>query len=242
MRIAHDPERLERLASQYALGVLRGGAQRRLERLARTEPAVQAAIARWQRRLAGIAELQPAAVPVDKVWCGIETRLGWKAPAPSRWQRFWRSRRSAPAFFWRGAAAALGVVAALALGLDMWLARQLATAPPTAAAIAMLQDAQSRPAMLVTWNARAGEVVVRRLDHLSLGPAQALQLWALPAGGKPRSLGVLGQRRDARLPLPPALERPPALAVSIEPPAGSPNPDGPSGPVVFQGQVIDSTL
>jgi len=241
MKLDRDPELLDRLAAQYALGVLRGRARSRLEHLARTEPAIQAAVGHWQARLAGIAELQPSATPVDKVWCGIEDRLGWKAPAPSRWQRFWRARLAAPAF-WRGTAAALALVAALALGLDLWLARQLATAPPAASAIAVLHDAQAQPAMLVTLDARAGELTVRRLDHLALDPTQALQLWALPAGGKPQSLGVLGQRREARLALPPALGRPPALAVSIEPPTGSPDPAGPSGPVIFQGQVIDNTL
>ena len=30
----------------------------------------------------------------------------------------------------------------------------------------------------------------------------------------------------------------PALAVSIEPTGGSPNADGPSGPVVFKGPVL----
>jgi anti-sigma-K factor RskA len=30
----------------------------------------------------------------------------------------------------------------------------------------------------------------------------------------------------------------PALAVSVEPPGGSPNPDGPTGPVIYTGRVI----
>ena len=34
----------------------------------------------------------------------------------------------------------------------------------------------------------------------------------------------------------------PALAISVEPRGGSPNPNGPTGPVVFKGALIDSTL
>jgi anti-sigma-K factor RskA len=248
MRLATHPDLLDRIAAQYALGVLRGGARRRLERLAHEEPAVRAAILRWQGRLAGVAELQAAAEPVDKVWCGIEERLGWKAAetrgprppasAPDRgaasgwWQRLW----SAPVF-WRGAAAAMALVAVLAIGIGMRLAQQGEAAP--AEVIAVLNDDRAQPAMLVSWDAGARKLILRRLDHLTLSDQQVFQLWALPEGGKPQSLGVIGRVPQARL----AAQWPapvPALAVSVEPVGGSPNADGPSGPVVFKGPVIHS--
>ncbi|KAF7963035.1 hypothetical protein AWV80_14605 [Cupriavidus sp. UYMU48A] len=103
MRLNRHPELLDRLAAQYALGVLRGGARRRMEQLAREEPAVRAAVGHWQVRLSGMAELQPASEPVEAVWCGIEQRLGWKpAPphkpaAPSWWQRLWEAPTSGAA-------------------------------------------------------------------------------------------------------------------------------------------------
>jgi|ABSO01.1.fsa_nt_gi Uncharacterized protein conserved in bacteria len=250
MKLASHPDLLDRIAAQYALGVLRGGARRRLEQLAREEPAVRAAIHRWQARLAGVAELQAAAEPVDKVWCGIEDRLGWKVadsasqparpardtrPADGWWQRLW----SAPVF-WRGAAAAMAMVAVLAVGIGIQLARQDQAAP--AEVVAVLNDDRAQPAMLVSWDAGARSLIVRRLDHLTLSDQQVLQLWALPAGGKPQSLGVIGRAPEARLALARLPAAAPALAVSIEPPGGSPNADGPSGPVVFKGPVIHSRL
>ncbi len=96
--------------------------------------------------------------------------------------------------------------------------------------------------MLVSWDADERSLIVRRLDHLALNEQQVLQLWALPAGGKPQSLGVIGRAPEARLAL---AQRPagvPALAVSVEPPGGSTSADGPSGPVVFKGPVIHSRL
>lgn len=245
MKLAAHPELLDRLASQYALGVLRGGARRRMEHLAREEPAVHAAILRWQDRLAGVSELQAAAEPVDKVWCGIEARLGWKpsaAPAaPAEvaaagwWQRLW----STPVF-WRGAAAAMAVVAVLSIGVGMQVAQQREAAP--AAVIAVLNDDQAQPAMLVSWDAGARSLIVRRLDHVKLNEQQVLQLWALPADGKPRSLGVIGRAPQARLVMAEPPAGVPALAVSIEPTGGSPNADGPSGPVVFKGPVLHNPL
>ncbi|MCO4888792.1 anti-sigma factor [Cupriavidus sp. WGtm5] len=249
MNLASHPDLLDRIAAQYALGVLRGGARRRLERLAHEEPAVRTAIHRWQARLAGVAELQAAAEPVDKVWCGIEERLGWKAaedrsppaaagaPGPdgagSWWQRLW----SAPVF-WRGAAAAMALVAVLAIGIGMHLAGQREAAPGEV--IAVLNDERARPAMLVSWDAGSGDLVVRRLDHLKLSDQQVLQLWALPERGKPQSLGLIGGVPQARLALAQGPVAVPALAVSIEPAGGSPSADGPSGPVVFKGPVIHS--
>ncbi|WP_367394604.1 anti-sigma factor domain-containing protein [Cupriavidus sp. Agwp_2] len=255
MKLAAHPELLDRLAAQYALGVLRGGARRRMEHLAREEPAVHAAILRWQDRLAGVSELQATAEPVDKVWCGIEARLGWKppverpatvqaaspvaspaaSPAAGWWQRLW----STPVF-WRGAAAAMAVVTVLSIGIGMHGAQQREAAP--AAVIAVLNDDQARPAMLVSWDASARSLIVRRLDHIKLSEQQVLQLWALPTDGKPRSLGVIGRAPQARLAMAAAPAAVPALAVSIEPTGGSPSADGPSGPVVFKGPVLHNPL
>ncbi|CAG9175672.1 hypothetical protein LMG23992_03017 [Cupriavidus laharis] len=240
MRLTRHPGLLDRMAAQYALGVLRGGARRRMEQLAREEPAVRAAIGHWQVRLSGMAELQPAAEPVEAVWCGIEQRLGWKpapsaeTPALSWWQRLW----AAPAFL-RGAAVAMTVVAVLAVGVGWQMGQRQ---PAEAAVIAVLNNAQSQPALLVSWDAGARQLLVRRIDDMMLPGQQVLQLWALPEGGKPQSLGVIGRERTARLALAQLPATVPALAVSVEPPGGSPNPDGPSGPVVFKGPLIHSPL
>ncbi|ODV43700.1 hypothetical protein AWV79_14890 [Cupriavidus sp. UYMMa02A] len=240
MRLNRHPALLDRMAAQYALGVLRGGARRRMEQLAREEPAVRAAIGHWQVRLSGMAELQPASEPVEAVWCGIEQRLGWKPVPPHEpaaspwWQKLWE----APTF-WRGAAAAMTVVAVLAAGIGAQMAQRQ---PAEATVLAVLNNAQSRPALLVSWDAAARRLLVQRLDDTVLPGGQVLQLWALPEGGKPQSLGVIGRERAARLALDRFPAAAPALAVSVEPPGGSTNPDGPSGPVVFKGPLIHSPL
>ncbi|MFC4518901.1 anti-sigma factor [Cupriavidus pinatubonensis] len=240
MRLTRHPDLLDRMAAQYALGVLRGGARRRMEQLAREEPAVRAAIGHWQVRLSGMAELQPSAETVEAVWCGIEQRLGWKpvlsagAAEPPWWQKLW----AAPVF-WRGAAAAMTVIAALAVGIGWQMTQRQ---PSEAAVMAVLNNAQSKPALLVSWDGAARQLLVQRLDDTALSGQQVLQLWALPEGGKPQSLGVIGRERSARLALTRFPSAVPALAVSVEPPGGSTNPDGPSGPVIFKGPLIHSPL
>jgi len=239
MNLARHPELLDRMAAQYALGVLRGGARRRMEQMAQQEPAVRAAVARWQARLAGVAELQAPAVPVEAVWCGIESRLGWKAAPASAgepahaggWRHLWRSIT-----FWQSASAAMAVIAVVAVVGTMGRGPVQRQSPATV--VALLQSQQSQAAMLVSWDAAGRALVVRRLDDLPLTDQQVLQLWALPEGGKPRSLGVIGRAREVRLPLAALPANVPALAVSVEPLGGSRNPDGPSGPVVFQGALL----
>ncbi len=243
MRLNRHPDLLDRIAAQYALGVLRGGARRRMEQLAREEPAVRAAIGHWQVRLSGMAELQASAEPVEAVWCGIEQRLGWKpvpsagAAQPSWWRKLW----AAPVF-WRGAAAAMTVVAVLAVGLGWQMTQRTQSPSSQTAVVAVLNNAQSQPAVLVSWDAAARQLLVQRLDETVVPGQQVLQLWALPEGGKPQSLGVIGRERAARLALARLPAAVPALAVSVEPPGGSPDPDGPSGPVIFKGPLIHSPL
>ncbi|TYZ50174.1 hypothetical protein C2U35_12155 [Ralstonia solanacearum] len=103
--------------------------------------------------------------------------------------------------------------------------------------VAVLQDAQAQAAVLVTWDARTGTLSLKRLDATPLTSQQALQLWALPPDGHPRSLGVIGHQRAMRLMPAQPLARVPALAVSVEPRGGSPDPNGPTGPVIFKGRA-----
>ena len=72
---------------------------------------------------------------------------------------------------------------------------------------------------------------------------RSLQLWALPAGGTPRSLGVLGEAQTLQLAAQAqAVQAVPALAISLEPKGGVPGEGGPTGPVLFSGPLVHATL
>ncbi len=233
------PDLVDRLAAEYAVGTLRGGARRRFEQLIRHDDGVRATVERWQRYLADLPALQPASAPLPEILCRVEVQLGWRRPEPLR-QTHWQQLRQGTGF-WRAATAAAAIVAAVMIGLNLRLAQQLHEAP-VAGAVAVLQDAQAQAAVLVTWDARTGTLSLKRLDATPLTGQQALQLWALPQNGHPQSLGLIGHQRVMRLTLSQPLARVPALAVSVEPRGGSPDPNGPSGPVIFKGVLIDSAL
>lgn len=253
MNIAGHPELRELLAASHALGTLRGGARRRFEAIAREHPAVRAAALTWQGRLSGMTELQPVKVPDGAVW----TRIRNLIDAERAGEAIERQRAAATPLktpiatgggwlrslsLWRGAtlAGALATLVAVAVGLD--LQRQLATAP-TVQYVAVLADDKAAASMLVTFDPKNRQLVLQRVGNYAPGRDKSLQLWALPPGAAPRSLGVLGDAPALKLTASDAeLRAVPALAISLEPRGGVPSERGPTGPVLFHGPLIEKTL
>jgi anti-sigma-K factor RskA len=227
----------ERLASEYVLGTLRGGARRRFESIMTRDAALRRITRKWQERLLPLAEFAPPVAPDRRVWRAIENRLAGqgqeqeRALAP-RWQ-VWRHGALA---FWRSLGLASSALAALLLAAVL-LDRPAAPDAARMSDIASLTDDAARPALVVSADRERGLMTVKIVANVPLTPQQALQLWAVPRAGKPRSLGVLGAGRELTLPLPAGAigADVAALAVSLEPKGGSPNPDGPSGPILYKG-------
>lgn len=246
---------LQQLASCYVLGTLRNQARRRFEAWLAQDSELQHAVADWQDRLAPLAELVPAVGAPDTVWQAIEHRLQLAATAtqsssasavhrlkslniitrhaPSLWQR-WSYNLS----FWRG----LGLVSsAMATVLFVLLiGAQLGPVAPLNSYVALLSDANAKTVAIVSGDAQQHQLTVKFVQHPALTADQSLQLWAVPTGGTPRSLGVLAANGVITLPLP-ADATPasiPLLAISLEPKGGSPNPNGPSGPILFKGDWV----
>jgi anti-sigma-K factor RskA len=262
MDLHRHPGLLDRLAAEYALGTLRGGARRRLESLALCDGVVQKALNVWRIRIEAIAELAPGQRPPDSVWGAIETRLGLGAsirPQPAALQPALQpvlqtvrgkdgvGERAGRWFeslnFWRGWAIAASAVAVLALGIALWpLLQSENAAPARISYVAVLHDQTSQQStLLITWDDAHGTMTLRKLANYPLQSKQVLQLWGLPPLGKPVSLGVIRPAARYSVQL---YERPqnyPVLAVSVEPAGGSPNPNGPSGLVVFTGKLVPTS-
>jgi len=231
MKFKNNEPLRERLAAEYVLGTLRGGARRRFEGLMHDDAALRRTTREWNERLGAMAEFAPPVAPDKRVWRAIENRLGLRTAAPA-WQ-FWRHGSLA---LWRTFGLASSALAALLLVTV--LQRPADTARMSD--IASLADAQARPALVVTADRARGLMTVKVVSVVPLTAQQALQLWAVPRDGKPRSLGVLGANRALTLPLPAnAIGADVALlAVSLEPKGGSTNPDGPSGPILYKGAWV----
>jgi len=109
--------------------------------------------------------------------------------------------------------------------------------------VAVLSDAQDAASVLVTFDPNRRQLTLQRLGNYREAPDKSLQLWAIPPGGAPRSLGVLGRENALRLTAAEAdIRAVPTLAISLEPQGGVPSERGPTGPVLFKGALIEKTL
>jgi len=232
-QIRHNDKLREKLASEYVVGTLRGGARRRFETWLRDDAALRHSVAEWQDRLHPMAEFAPAAQPSPQVWQAIEKRLDLGRSTPPR-NSFWRGLLE-DLRFWRGLGIASTALATILV--TVLLVRQPETAMPNTSYVAMLADANAQPVAVITGDLQHRRLTVKVVAQQDIAADKSLELWAIPKQGAPRSLGLVAANGSVTLPLP-ANATPdsiPLLAISLEPKGGSPNPNGPTGPVLFKG-------
>lgn len=222
--------RLDALSAAYALGTLPARARARLARAAQTDTVVASTIREWEQRLLPLAEAAPPITPPPQVWKRIAMRLGLDAVRPSERISWWMRMP-----FWRGLAL-VSLVAVIVLGGLAMREQQLADAP-----IVVVLAAQDARAALIASLDRASRVMtVKTIGGAPVPSDRSLELWMLPEGTAPRSLGVLPSSGVGRVTLPAlpdeAFANVPALAVSLEQAGGSPT-GAPQGPVLYTGRV-----
>jgi anti-sigma-K factor RskA len=261
MDLMRDPELADTLAAVYGLGTLRGGARRRFESQARRSPRLRALAVTWQQRFAAMTELQPEQQPGPNVWKRVRIELERErdtGPVRTRSEpRRWRAAAITGAFAtFAGALASVLLVVQLGQR-DEALARvdrerqnlaqqnvQLVSqlrASPDIRYVAVLADERSAPTMLVTFDPKHNTLTLKRLGEFNEGETKSLQLWALPPGGAPQSLGVLPPGGVVKLTAAENQVQVPAMAISLEPKGGVPPGSGPSGPVLFKGAVVPTS-
>jgi anti-sigma-K factor RskA len=227
------PELADRLAAAYVTGTLRGPARRRFEALLPAHPLLRGAVREWQARLmpltAGIAPEQPS----PQVWQRIEARIGGGAAVAEPGAAPWRSKLA----FWRSLAALASVAT---LGLAVLLASPGPVQPPIVVvlnATAPGGEGGVIPASFVASISGDGRTVVAKpIANVALQSDRVLELWAAAGKNPPRSLGLIaanGATVVQRAKLPPGTDH---LAVSLEPPGGSPT-GAPTGPVLAVGNL-----
>ena len=225
-------------AAEYVLGTLSFDerAAFALERV--VDPATARAAAAWEDRLGPLALAVPAEIPPDHVWSGIagalKAAVASPVPAPTAANDDRVIRLGAQLRRWRLAAAGAGLLAA---GLALFVAaggRRDEPAPGTRY-LAVVQGGGALPALVVRIDTASGTAEVRPVGAET--PAgKSLELWYIGAGASPKAIGLVGAAAT-RIALPAETAASGLIAVTVEPPGGSPN-GAPTGPVVYSGTLI----
>jgi anti-sigma-K factor RskA len=228
------------LAAELVLGLLEGDELRAARVRAATDPDFAEAAARWQARLAPLADEISGVEPGAHVWDGIARAI---AAAPAVDNVVPMRRKLA---LWRGAAVGMTAVAA---SLALLVAYQSASdAPPTGPVvasapapmmIATLSSPQTDASLSVAYDPQHASMLVTP-GRLEGAPGHEHQLWIIPPDGTPVSLGMVRPGAPLRMPVPvqlkPHFRTRATLAISVEPTGGSPTGQ-PTGPVIASGAL-----
>ena len=234
------------MAAEYALGVLDLEGLRTARRRLRMEPSFASEVASWesyfQPWLDGIA---PVVAP-GNAWQRIGTTLGWDEGHSGEPKR---RPLSDNVGFWRGLAfggVALAALSAIALLFVLRQPPVQAPAPPPVVTtrvvapdmVASIAADDGRAMLVASVDSRSGAMTLAPVADMDLPADRAAELWLIPAGGAPQSLGVIDPAQASTLTIPAALRAglgtDALLAVSVEPLGGSPTGQ-PTGPVVAKG-------
>lgn len=233
----HELSPDEQLAAEYVVGVLTSEERAQAERRIAAEPGFAAEVADWQERLMPLlAEIEPE-TPPRVVWMRVAAQLGVSATRPAG---VWNS-----VAVWRGVAAVASVATAVAVAALVLTPPRVVIEPgaapaaaPVLTSIALLKEEAGPTSFVVTLDKAHDRLIVATVA----GQAQAdrsFELWVLPEGQAPVSLGVLNGREalvlDTAKLLGPDGETA-SLAITLEPLGGSPSGD-PTGPIVASGAL-----
>lgn len=244
----HTPE--ADVAGEFVLGVLDAAAREAVKRRLRDDAALAADVQRWENRLSPLFDEIVGVVVPERIWASIREAIRFGTPrsstsaSPTTSGGWWDS-----AGFWRGVS---GLAVAASIALAVALGTRVPPAPvavPEPAPTPMPTTAVPMAATLAGDDGRPGFVAaldpqVRRLTVTPLADPPAndrvQELWIIPKGGRPVSLGLLDPRRTQAHSLDESLLRhfgdEALLAVTLEPLGGAPG-GIPSGPVIAKGQV-----
>lgn len=223
-----DPRLQNLLAGEYVLGLLRGPARRRFERLLMDSRELAAEVAAWEGRFAAWAlRLEPIAPPGYVEW-----RLMGRLRAETR-PRGEGLRNT----FWRSWAVAATVVLAVVIVTEK-------ATPPVqqkAAELALVSDTKGNPLWLISVHPEADRLDMKALASNPPPAGKSYELWMIPEGGKPVPMGLMnpsGEKSETlRAELLERLRRAKALAISLEPEGGSPTGQ-PTGPVLWVAPLV----
>lgn len=239
----HEPPGADVLAGEYVLGVLDAPQRRQMQARIASDPAFASLVATWEQRLAALTdEIAPDSVPAH-LWPRIRAQLGWPPVEGSR-RGVWQS-----VGFWRGATALAAAAAVAAVFIARVPPTPISTPIPQVVQVPSVEPAKpvttlahddGTPGWLASIDVVRGIVMMVPVPAPADAQGRVPELWLIPAGEAPRSLGLLSIDKAHSVAVPKDLLRALAhgstLAITLEPPGGAPQ-GVPTGPIIAKGGI-----
>jgi anti-sigma-K factor RskA len=228
------------LAGEYVLGLLTGEELHHARERLASDAGFRDEVARWEGRLAPLHIESESVQPPEDVWGKLEAKL--VPPRANDNQRdFGRQLRvwKSFAFGMTAIAASLALVLIFEPGSSVVPRASRAQQPAPAPLVAMLAS-QGSMKVVASWNPSLRQLVLAVPGDMGTDPNHSNELWIIPAGGKPKSLGTMPDAKRMHMQLANALatllQQGATIAISVEPRGGSPT-GSPTGPVVASGAL-----
>lgn len=238
----HDDDDDEIRAAEYVLGTLDRGERARFAERSAREPALARLIDAWRGRLSPMADEIEAVSPPLHLWHALRRRAGIDAlerMTVPLWERL---------AFWRGVGfAGLATTAACVVA---FVALPRIAPPPASASWALphpvrlvstLADGKGRTTFVAAVDDDACTIVLMPRDRQPT-PGQVPEVWVISGDGTPHSIGTGSDAPQQAMVVPAALRTQflqgtgVTLAVSMEPPGGSPT-GRPTGFIAGRGPL-----
>jgi anti-sigma-K factor RskA len=239
---SNEPPSDDVLAGEFVLGVLDAVQRRQVQARLATDRAFAQRVEYWERRFAPLlADIEPVEAPAQ-VWSAVCRRLGWQE-GESAEPGFWQSLR-----FWRAATVLATVVAIAAIAFIADRSSTLAPVPvarvqqaePGSKPVTPLTHDDGTPGWLASVDAVRGTVLMVPVPAAPDPRGRVPELWLIPAGKAPVSLGAVSITRSHTVAVPDnaraALVAGSTLAITLEPAAGIPHA-APSSAVIAKGTI-----
>lgn len=237
---AHDdvtgPEDDAQLAAEFVLGLVQGDVRDGLEKRRRDDYVFAREVEFWEARLGPISGEIKSEPVSPEVWKKITQAVGL-TPVPLSASKAVKTDRgiwnSLP--FWRG----LGIAgSSLAAACLVVLMSAPASPPPSLVATLTLTDGRS--GFMASVDRMTGRVMLMPAADMPAPADHTHELWLVPVGGTPRSLGTFVALGPVMIEMPrdtmPGADPEAMLAISVEPMGGSKS-GAPTGPVVASGKM-----
>ena len=231
--VARDAEDGRLVAAEYVLGVLDADQRRAAERRLASDQTFAREVAFWEERLGGLADGVPAVPPPGDGWARIEAAIA-RAGEPARQrQGLWQTLA-----FWRGLAIGASALAAACFAALIYIGAVGTSGGPL---LARLDSEGGEVGFVAAANPADQSLAIVPAALLDGRPQPtSFELWVIPPGGTPHSLGLVDPARAVRVVVPPALwphvSADSVLAITVEPVGGSPT-GKPTGPVIANGKL-----